>query len=73
MSETLKNLREGAKKTCTEAAQVLGVTVQAIRNYEYGIRRISLEHILLLAELYGVTEKEVIYAQLNSEMEGESG
>lgn len=66
MSETLKTLREDAKKTCAEVAQVLGVTANAISNYECGIRSIGLEYVLILAELYGVTAEEVIQAQLNS-------
>lgn len=64
--ETLKELRKQAKKTCTEVAQALGVTGNAVTNYEAGIRRISLEHVLILAEMYDVSEKEVIQAQLNS-------
>ena len=66
MKETLRNLRLQAKKTCAEVAQVLGVTSNAISNYECGIRRISLEQVLILAELYDVGEKEIIQAQLNS-------
>lgn len=66
MNETLKDLRESAKKTCAEVAQALGVTINAIYNYEQGIRRISFEQVLILAKLYGVTAEEVIRAQLNS-------
>lgn len=66
MNETLKDLRESANKTCAEAAQVLGVTMSAIYNYENGIRCISLEQVLMLADMYGVTAEEVIRAQLNS-------
>ena len=66
MHETLKELRLQAKKTCAEVAQALGLTAQAITNYESGIRRINIEQVLTLAELYDVSEKEVIHAQLNS-------
>ena len=64
--ETLKELRKQTKKTCTEVAQALGVTERAYCRYEQGTRRISLEQVLILAELYDVSEKEVIQAQLNS-------
>lgn len=66
MQETLRDLRESVKKTCAEVAQALGVTANAISNYECGIRRISLEQILILAKLYDVSAEEVIQAQLNS-------
>lgn len=66
MQETLRDLRLQTKKTCAEVAQVLGVTANAISNYECGIRSISLEQVLILAELYDVSEKEIIKAQLNS-------
>lgn len=66
MNETLKELRLQAKKTCAEVAQALGVTDRAIYNYESGIRQINISQVLILAELYDVSEKEVIQAQLNS-------
>lgn len=64
--ETLKDLRKLNKKTCTEVAQALGTTERAIYHYEKGERRISLEQILILAELYDCSEREIIEAQLNS-------
>lgn len=66
MTETLRELRESAKKTCAEVAQALGVVFRAYYRYEQGTRRISLEQVLILAKLYGVTAEEVIQAQLNS-------
>lgn len=66
MNETLKELRLQAKKTCAEVAQALGLTDRAIYNYESGIRQINISQVLILAELYDVSEKEVIQAQLNS-------
>lgn len=66
MQETLKELRLQAKKTCAEVAQALGLTDRAIYNYESGIRQINISQVLILAELYDVSEKEVIQAQLNS-------
>lgn len=64
--ETLRDLRLQSKKTCAEVAQVLGVVFRAYYRYEQGIRRISLEQVLILAELYGVSTEEIIRAQLNS-------
>ena len=66
MKETLRDLRLQNKKTCVEVAQALGVTLRAYFRYEQGSRRISLEQVLTLAELYDVSEREVIEAQLNS-------
>ena len=64
--ETLRELRERNKKTCAEVAQALGVANSSLYNYEQGTRRISLEYVIILAELYDVSEKEIIQAQLNS-------
>lgn len=66
MNETLKELRESAKKTCAEVAQALGIANSSYYNYEQGTRRISLEQVLILSKLYGVSAEEVIQAQLNS-------
>ena len=63
--EDLRTLRKQAKKTAAEVATVLGVVDRAYYRYENGTRRISLEQVLLLAELYDCTEKEIILAQLN--------
>lgn len=63
---TLKELRKQSKKTAAEVAAVLGVTHNAVSNYEGGTRSIGLEQILALAELYDVSEREVIEAQLES-------
>lgn len=66
---TLRELRQQSKKTAAEIAAALGVTANAISNYEQGIRRISLEHVLKLAQLYDVSEREIIEAQLKTEKE----
>ena len=63
---TLRLLREETKKTVAEVAKVLGVSRQAVTNYESGIRRINIEQVLALVKMYGVTAEEVIQAQLNS-------
>lgn len=66
---TLKELRIQAGKTAKDVADKLGVNVQAVYNYERGNREISIKHVLILAELYDCTEREVIEAQLNSKKE----
>lgn len=63
---TLKELREQSKSTATDVAKVLGVTQSAVSNYEKGIRRVSLEQVLLLSAYYDCTSEEIIKAQLNS-------
>lgn len=63
---TLKELREQSKSTAAELAKVLGVTQSAISNYEKGIRRISLEQVLLLSVYYDCSAEDIIKAQLNS-------
>lgn len=66
MKHTLKTLREENKKTAAEVATVLGVSIQALYNYEAGNRRIGLEHVLAISKLYECSAEEVINAQLIS-------
>ena len=66
MKETLRDLRLQNGKTCAEVAQALGVTAQAVSNYESGIRQINIAQVLILAELYDCSDREIIEAQLNS-------
>lgn len=63
---TLKELRQQSKKTAAEVAEVLGVTVRAVYQYEQGMRSISLEQVLTLSKLYDVSTEEMITAQLKS-------
>lgn len=44
-SPTLRELREQNKRSREEVAAALGVTANALTNYECGIRRISAEAI----------------------------
>lgn len=64
--ETLRDLRLQAKKTVAEVAKVLSVTENAIYNYESGYREIGIRQVLVLAALYGVSEQDVIIAQIYS-------
>ncbi|MDE7330287.1 MAG: helix-turn-helix domain-containing protein [Clostridia bacterium] len=66
MKTTLKQLREENKKSRAEVAAALEVTVSALGNYEQGSRRIDIEQVLVLSELFMVTAEEIIYAQLSS-------
>lgn len=63
---TLKDLREEQGKSRREVAAALGVAYSTYSNYEQGIRRLSLEQILLLSKYYCIATEEIIKAQLNS-------
>lgn len=63
---TLKELRQQSGLTVKEVAEKLGVSRNAVNNYECGIREIQLEHVLILTKLYDCTAEEVIEAQLKS-------
>lgn len=63
---TLRELRQQSKKTAAQVAEVLGVTPRAVSNYEVGIRRLNIEQIIPLAELFDVSEREVIEAQIRT-------
>lgn len=66
MKTTLRDLRKASNKTAAEVAAALGVTINAVSNYECGIRRVDIEQVIVLAQLYDVSEREVIEAQLES-------
>lgn len=66
MKTTLRELRKASNKTAAEVAAALGVTRQAVSNYENGTRMIGLQDILTLASYFDVSEREVIEAQLAS-------
>ena len=63
---TLRDLRERAGRSIADVAAVLGVSVQAVSNYELGFRSINIEQVLILAELLEEPAEEIIKAQLNS-------
>lgn len=63
---TLKEIRISAGKTIKETADALNVTLRAVSRYEQGTRQISLEQVIILAELYDCSEHDIIDAVLNS-------
>ena len=63
---TLKELRESSGLLAKEVAKTLKITPRAYARYEQGTRRINIEQVLILAELYDGSERDVIQAQLNS-------
>ena len=69
MKMSLRKLREQNGKSRAEVAAALGVTLSSVSHYENGLRRVSLEQVLMLAKLYDCSAEEVIEAQLESEME----
>ncbi len=63
---TLRELRLQNKKTAAQVATALGVKLSTWYNYEQGFRRLNIEQIIPLAELFDVSEREVIEAQIES-------
>lgn len=63
---TLRNLREQAEKTVKEVAEILNVSEREVYHYEQGYRKISIEQIKTLCNLYDCSCEEIIDAQLAS-------
>lgn len=63
---TLRELREQNGKSRAEVAAALGVTVQAVARYEMGQRMISIDQVLILADMFDDTAEEIIRSSLNS-------
>ena len=66
MKETLSTLRNNVRLTIKDVAKALNVSERAVYNYEKGVRQINIKQVLLLAELYQESEKDIILAQINS-------
>lgn len=60
IAERIRAAREAAGINQKEAAQVLGVTVQAISSYERAITRIDVESLGILCKLYGVSIDSIV-------------
>lgn len=59
-SKKLKELRNEKKLTCKEVADAIGLTKNAITNYESGIREPSLSILKSLCDFYDVTADYLI-------------
>ncbi len=55
IAERLRAAREAAGITQKEAADALGITLQAISSYERAVTRIDVESLGILCKLYGVS------------------
>ena len=66
---TLKEIRISAGKTIKETADALNVAVSSCYNYEQGIRQIDIKQVLILAELFDCSEKEIIESAINSRID----
>lgn len=62
----LRLLRERQGLTITQTAAELGVTPQAVSQYEHGTRTVDLEEVLILARLYKTDAEVIITAQLEA-------
>lgn len=63
---TLRDLRTQSGLSVNEVCKALSIKKSTYYHYEIGVRQISLYQVLLLAQIFGMSEKEVIQAQLNS-------
>lgn len=66
MKETLKDLRKQNQLSRADVAKALSTTISAVSHYENGIRRINIDQVLSLVELYKCSAEEIIQAQINS-------
>ncbi|MGN1081825.1 MAG: helix-turn-helix domain-containing protein [Acutalibacteraceae bacterium] len=53
--QRLRDLREDHDMTQTQIAQILGIQQTVYSRYERGYQTIPIEHLLKLADHYGVT------------------
>ena len=61
---TLKELRVSGGKSRGEGARKMNVTVQAVGQYERGFRRLGIEQVKPLSELYDVVIDELVDAAI---------
>lgn len=63
ISERLKQARILAHKTQKEVADMLGMTYQAISNYERGKTKVENDILIKLCQIYGVSISEILLGQ----------
>ena len=63
ISERLKQARILAHKTQKEVADILGMTYQAISNYERGKTKVESDILIKLCQIYGISFSEVLSEQ----------
>lgn len=56
----LRTLRRRQGLTQIEAAQIVGVSRQALSNYERGLREPSLKSLIIMSDLYKVSLDELV-------------
>lgn len=56
----LKQARIAANKTQKEVADMLGMTYQAISNYERGKTKVESDILVKLCQIYGISIREVL-------------
>jgi len=61
----LAGLRVTAELKQKDVANIFGITQGTVSFWENGISKPSFEKIPLLAELYGVTEQDIVTACIN--------
>ena len=69
MVERLKILRKAKKKTQTDIAKYLGITVSAYGNYELGQRQPTPETLQKLADYFGVSVDYLLGRDINPIMD----
>ncbi|HMM31844.1 MAG TPA: helix-turn-helix transcriptional regulator [Clostridia bacterium] len=63
IAERLKAAREKAGLTQKQAGDALGVSYQAISNYERAATRIDVESLAILCRLYNVSLDEIVQGE----------
>ncbi len=58
--QRLRDLREDMDMTQTQIADILGIRQTVYSRYERGFQTIPVEHLLVLAEYYGVSADYIL-------------
>jgi transcriptional regulator with XRE-family HTH domain len=63
LGTSLRLLREDRGWAHDDIADAIGVTADAVRKYERGVRAPGIHQLILLAGMYGVTLDRLVYGQ----------
>jgi transcriptional regulator with XRE-family HTH domain len=58
--EKLRPVRKSRGFSGTEVSKILGISKQMVHAWEKGVKKISLENLIKLADLYQVTLDELV-------------
>lgn len=56
----IKELRKASGLSVVELSEMTGLTIQSIYHWQYGMKLPSIDNLVILASIFGVTMDEIV-------------